>query len=150
MFPFNVRVYGILINENGEVLLSDEEAEHTSFTKFPGGGLEYGEGLLDALKREYVEECDLEVDVVKHIYTTDFFEKSSFNDSQIISIYYQVQNKTSIDLTISKERFEFINPAYCSDNKKQAFRWVKIQDVQLEELTFDTDKIAWKQFLDLQ
>ncbi len=96
MFLFNVRVYGILINDRNEVLISDERTENVSFTKFPGGGLEYGEGLIDALKREYLEETGMEVEVIKHIYTTDFFEKSSFNDSQIISIYYQVEQKNNV------------------------------------------------------
>ena len=103
MYLFNVRVYGILVNEHGEVLISDERTENVSFTKFPGGGLEYGEGLLDALKREYMEETGLEIEVVKHIYTTDFWEKSSFNDSQIISIYYQVHPINKVELNIKSK-----------------------------------------------
>ncbi|HEY0897744.1 MAG TPA: NUDIX hydrolase, partial [Sphingobacteriaceae bacterium] len=50
-YPFNVRVYGLLINHRQEILISDEEEYGVRFTKFPGGGLEYGEGLLDGLKR---------------------------------------------------------------------------------------------------
>src|SRR6478735_10288577 len=88
---FNVRVYGLLINEANEVLISDEQEYGFKFTKFPGGGLEYGEGLIEGLKREFVEECNTEVEVISHFYTTDFFVKSAFNDSQIISVYYNVK-----------------------------------------------------------
>ena len=61
MYPFNVRVYGLLINEFDQVLLSDEEESGFRFSKFPGGGLEYGEGLIDGLKREFMEELGIEV-----------------------------------------------------------------------------------------
>jgi 8-oxo-dGTP diphosphatase len=88
MSYFNVRVYGLLINDQQEILISDEQQEGRTFSKFPGGGLELGEGLIDALKREFLEECAAEIEVLNHFYTTDFFEKSSFNDSQILSIYY--------------------------------------------------------------
>jgi ADP-ribose pyrophosphatase YjhB (NUDIX family) len=92
MYPFNVRVYGLLINADNEILISDEQEYGMRFTKFPGGGLEHGEGLIDGLKREFIEECGAEVEVTDHFYTTDFYVKSAFNDSQVISVYYLVKN----------------------------------------------------------
>jgi len=44
---FNVRVYGLLINDRNEILISDEQEYGMQFSKFPGGGLEYGEGLIN-------------------------------------------------------------------------------------------------------
>ncbi|HEY1007169.1 MAG TPA: NUDIX domain-containing protein, partial [Sphingobacteriaceae bacterium] len=79
-YPFNVRVYGLLINDGREILLSDEEEYGVRFTKFPGGGLEYGEGLREGLRREFMEECLAEVEVLDHFYTTDFYIKSAFNE----------------------------------------------------------------------
>ena len=89
---FNLRVYGVLINEQNDVLVSDEYIRGSYFTKFPGGGLEYGEGTRDCLKREFMEEMNLNVEVGEHIYTTDYFQLSAFHvDHQIISIYYFVK-----------------------------------------------------------
>ena len=48
---FNLRVYGILLGENKKVLVSDEFIRGNYYTKFPGGGLEFGEGTRDCLKR---------------------------------------------------------------------------------------------------
>ena len=89
MQRFTIRVYGILINDQKQVLVSDEFIRGNYYTKFPGGGLELGEGTRDCLKREFKEEMDLEVEVGDHIYTTDYFQVSAFNpEHQIISIYY--------------------------------------------------------------
>ena len=74
---FIIRVYGIVINQNEEVLISDEFQMNMKMTKFPGGGLEYGEGIIDALKREFREECNgQEIKNIKHFYTTDFYQKA--------------------------------------------------------------------------
>jgi 8-oxo-dGTP diphosphatase len=145
MFLFNVRVYGILLNSNNEVLISDERTENVSFTKFPGGGLEYGEGLIEALKREYLEETGMEVEVTKHIYTTDFYEKSSFNESQIISIYYQVEQKNDIVLNIRTKSFDFTEKSL--EGKLQAFRLIPLNELKENDLTFKTDRVAWVEFL---
>jgi 8-oxo-dGTP diphosphatase len=136
MYNFNVRVYGLLINDNDEILISDEQEYGMRFTKFPGGGLEYGEGLIDGLKREFVEECDAEVEVISHFYTTDFFIKSAFNDSQIISIYYIVKNISELNLNIKTKVFDFDGEG----DVLQAFRWVKLSELDPEEITFPIDR----------
>jgi len=136
MSYFNVRVYGLLINQNNEVLISDEEEYGFRFSKFPGGGLELGEGLIDGLKREFIEECDAEIEVLSHFYTTDFFERSSFNDSQVISVYYLVKEKAPLQLAFKDIIYDFEGEGEIL----QAFRWVKIQELNIEEITFKTDK----------
>ena len=144
MYLFNVRVYGILVDEYNRVLISDERTQNVSFTKFPGGGLEYGEGLIDALKREFLEECNMEIDIVTHVYTTDFYEKSSFNNSQILSIYYQVKALNAVQLDIKDRPFDF--DADTLVDKQEAFRLVETSVLHPGDLTFKTDQIAWQTF----
>lgn len=136
MSYFNVRVYGLLINQNNEVLLSDEEEYGFRFCKFPGGGLELGEGLIDGLKREFLEECLVEISVIKHFYTTDFYEKSVFNDSQLISVYYLVKEKTPLTLNFKNKIYDFDGEG----DLLQSFRWVNINQLNIDEITFKTDK----------
>ncbi len=76
---FTIRVYGIILNDRNEVLLSDESYRGHRFTKFPGGGLEYGEGTLDCLRREIREETGCRIEILRHLYTTDFFQESLFH-----------------------------------------------------------------------
>src|SRR5258707_428143 len=136
MYQFNVRVYGLLINDNNEILISDEQEYGMRFTKFPGGGLEYGEGLIEGLKRGFIEECNAEIEIISHFYTTDFFVKSAFNDSQVISIYYKVKNLNNLDLTIKTLVFDFDGEG----DILQSFRWVKLTDLRLDDFLFPTDQ----------
>jgi len=134
MSYFNIRVYGLLINSQNEVLLSDEREYGMKFTKFPGGGVELGEGLIEALKREFMEECYAEIEVLSHFYTTDFYEKSSFNDSQVLSVYYLVKEVFPLQLGFKTAVFDF------DEDQNQSFRWRKITDITEDDVTFKTDK----------
>jgi ADP-ribose pyrophosphatase YjhB (NUDIX family) len=87
---FTIRVYGLLIHQ-GNILLSRENIYGGIYLKFPGGGLEFGEGTIDCLKREFQEECNLDIAVDQHFYTTEDFVPSAFsNKMQVMSIYYRV------------------------------------------------------------
>ena len=136
MSYFNVRVYGLLINEQKQILISDEQSGGRTFSKFPGGGLELGEGLADALKREFMEECNAEIEILEHLYTTDFYEQSSFNDSQILSIYYLVKEVHPLALNFKTLAFDF------DEDKLQSFRWVSVAGLKTDDVTFKTDKTA--------
>lgn len=142
MSYFNVRVYGLLIDAERGLLISDEQSEGKRFSKFPGGGLELGEGLKDALKREFVEECATEIEVLEHFYTTDFYEKSSFNDSQVLSIYYFVKELHPLNHLAFTER-----PFHFAENSDQSFRWIPLKDLKVTDVTFKTDQTVVERLL---
>ena len=103
MALFNVRVYGVLLDEEKRLLVSDEFIRGQYITKLPGGGLEIGEGTRDCLQREFKEETGLDVKVGEHLYTTDFFQISAFNQKdQIISIYYHVHPISPLILEVKE------------------------------------------------
>jgi len=136
MTHINVRVYGILI-QDGKVLVSDEYIKGNNITKFPGGGLEYGEGTKECLMREFKEELNLNIEILSHFYTTDFFVNSAFsNQSQIISIYYLVKPSESFDFSISSELFDFKEVK----EGAQSMRWVDLENISENDFTFIIDK----------
>jgi len=145
---FNLRVYGILINEQKQVLVSDEFIRNNYYTKFPGGGLEFGEGTRDCLKREFKEEMDLLVEVGDHIYTTDFFQLSAFNPShQIISIYYYAKALEPIKAPLRSKPFDFDErelKMYETTGETETFRFIDWDDFSEECVTLPIDKIVAK------
>jgi 8-oxo-dGTP pyrophosphatase MutT (NUDIX family) len=145
---FNIRVYGILINDNNEVLVSDELIKGSYYTKFCGGGLEHGEGTINCVIREFKEEMNTEIEVIEHLYTTDFYQKSIFNPQhQLISIYYLVKAMKEIDIPIKQTPFEFNQEQldnYSKSGQIESFRFVKWSEFSAECMTLPIDKIAAK------
>ena len=143
---FNLRVYGILINEFNQILVSDEYIHGEYFTKFPGGGVEFGEGTRDCLKREFLEEMDLKIEVLDHIYTTDFFQPSKFRKGdQIISIYYFVKPLEPIKFPLVQTSFDFTEnqlAVYQSTKQIETFRFIDLDHFNEENVHLPIDKIV--------
>jgi ADP-ribose pyrophosphatase YjhB (NUDIX family) len=143
---FNVRVYGILLNENNQVLVSDEYIRGKYYTKFPGGGLEIGEGTRDCLKREFQEEMNLMVEVGDHLYTTDYYQQSAFNpNDQIISIYYFVKPLEQISFRLTNNKNDFTEEQlkiYNEIFKIETFRFIDLKNFSEGEVTLPIDKIV--------
>lgn len=144
MPAFNLRVYGILFGPEKQVLVADEYIRGSFYTKFPGGGLEFGEGTRDCLKREFREEMDLDVTVGEHLYTTDYFQMSAFNpDDQIISIYYLVTANEEIKVPIRTKTFDFDEKQmeiYHRSGETETFRFIPWNEFSPELITLPIDK----------
>lgn len=141
---FNVRVYGLLFDENNRLLVSDEFIRGNYFTKLPGGGLEFGEGTRECLKREFMEETGLHVEIGEHIYTTDFFQISAFNNKdQIISIYYRVHATAPIELETKTKPFDFA-PHQITDpaGESEVFRWIHCDQLCEADMSLPIDKVV--------
>jgi 8-oxo-dGTP diphosphatase len=136
MRNFNVRVYGILVHNN-QVLVSDEYIKGMNITKLPGGGLEYGEGTIDCVIREFKEELNLDIEVESHFYTTDFFVNSAFSsNNQVISIYYTVKALGQLEFNIATQPFHFIE----KKEGAQSLRWIDLSNISENDFTFIIDK----------
>jgi 8-oxo-dGTP diphosphatase len=145
---FNIRVYGILINEKQQVLVSDEFIRGAYISKFPGGGLEFGEGTRECLAREFMEEMNLKVKVGNHIYTTDFYQQSAFNAAhQIISIYYFAEALEPITTPLRSKPFDFDAQQlkmYEETGETETFRFIDWDDFSEENVSLPIDKIVAK------
>ena len=146
MNKFSVRVYGILINETNQVLVSDEWIRGMKITKFPGGGLEFGEGTRACLEREFLEEMNLKIEVLDHLYTTDFFQISAFNtDYQILSIYYWVKALEPLQVRISDVPFDFDEAQlqrYEATRETETFRFIDWEKFDGDAVHLPIDKVV--------
>ncbi|MGM0550930.1 MAG: NUDIX domain-containing protein [Bacteroidota bacterium] len=134
---FTVRVYGLFVNDQNQVLVVDEFQLGKPMTKFPGGGLEFGEGTIECLKREAMEEMNQPIEVLSHFYTTDFFQPAFFYEHvQLISIYYLARLLPPLKFKASSRAFDFSE----MKNGNMSFRWLNLGDVEPETFTFPVDK----------
>ena len=130
-------MYGIVINHRQEVLVTDEYHFNRRMTKFPGGGMEYGEGTLDCLQREFMEELGQEPFSISHFYTTDFFQPTALVDPprQLISIYYLASIPDPERVPATKKPFDFEEI-----NGNQVFRWIPLNTISAKDMTFPIDQ----------
>lgn len=132
---FNVRVYALIINRDS-ILISKELIKSKEVLKFPGGGLEYGEGLIEGLQRESMEEMNQTLKNINHFYTTDFFQKCQFNEkNQLISIYYSAELSSKLYNKLKKPIKD-----------QPIFIWRKINEFMEDELELPIDKHVFKLF----
>ena len=129
---FNLRVYGLII-EQDSILVSRELIKGKYLYKFPGGGLQYGEGLIEGLQRESMEEMNQNLKNIEHFYTTDFFQQSQFDSKdQLIAIYFKAKLTSKIHNKLKVPIKDF-----------PVFEWKKIIDLSEEDLHFATDKFVF-------
>ena len=116
---FSVHVYGIAV-DNGKVLVLPQFDGYD----WPGGGMELGETIEEALKREYFEETGLKVELIKFlkIYDCFFHHLYKNQDSQAILLFYLVK---VVGGELSTDGFS----EYEKDYAEQA-RWVSIEELK--------------------
>ena len=101
----NVRVAGVYI-ENGKVLMSRHK--NSNFKNLPGGRIKLGEDSISALKREYMEELDKEIEIISEpLILENFYNRNNVNYHEYLFVYLininNINNFTKDDLIFSME-----------------------------------------------
>lgn len=141
---FTIRVYGLLIH-GGSVLLSRENIRGSLYTKFPGGGLEFGEGVIECLQREFMEELAITLCEWDHFYTTEDYIPSSFHhDSrQVLSIYYTVKT----DQLLQIQTDQMTDQQLLLTSGGQNLYWCTLDKLLLQDIQLPIDKIVVEKLL---
>lgn len=106
---FNIRVYALCI-VNNELLTLKEPFAGNMVVKLPGGGLEFGEGTADCLKREFKEELNLEITVGDAFYIQEDFVPSLAKDGkQLLTLFFFATIKDLHNLEIIDKNIQEVN-----------------------------------------
>lgn len=108
--------------------MNEELIKGQKVIKLPGGGLELGEGLREGLVREWKEELGMDIEVLDHFYTTDFYQPSAFDNTQVISVYYRVKG----DLNIPISNMQSNERTY----------WMSMAEVRANTFTLPIDRVV--------
>ncbi|MFT5116614.1 MAG: 8-oxo-dGTP diphosphatase [Kiritimatiellia bacterium] len=106
---------GVLKNNQGKILVS-KRAEHLhqgGLWEFPGGKVEQGESVFDALVREFQEEVNMTIQHAKPLITISH----DYGDKRVL-----------LDVWLSSE---FVGEAKSNDN--QLIEWVLAEDLDQYE-----------------
>ena len=136
MKRYNVRVYGVYIHDE-QLLVSDEFRMGMPMTKLPGGGMEFGEGPEETLKREWKEELAADIQVGKIFYVNPFFQASAFNPNEsVLCLYYPVRSLGNLSGRFSSHPMDFLH----REEGEQVFRWISLNTLKPEHFTFPIDQ----------
>jgi 8-oxo-dGTP diphosphatase len=101
-----VRVCGICW-EGDKLLLVNHRMPNGDFWAPPGGGLEFGEQVGEALKREFREEANLDIDVGSYLFGCEFIKQPL----HAIELFFDVRLLAGILKTGDDPEMPLINQA---------------------------------------
>ena len=132
------RVYGFLINNSKQILVSAERFKGIPLIKFPGGGVEWGEGLQEALIREFKEELKISIRVKENIYFNDFPVESAIDKRfQVQAFFYLVE-------PLEPMQFSTVLSLEPPEKNTENFIWVDLKNLSEKLFTYEIEKEASK------
>ena len=108
--------------------------------KFPGGGVELGEGVMDAWWRECQEElgCQPAMQSVELFHTVETFIRSIFRpDDQLIALYYVCRLQSNEDVAWTEE-----SAASPGGESNVQVSWKDWRSLDFRSFRFPTDQSA--------
>ncbi len=118
---FRPSVYGIIVNDGKALLLN---TVHTGTYSLPGGGIEIGESIENALKRELKEETGIEVELIRfYKFQEQFFYYDPADVAFHCFLFFYICSPKSLEVCKDSE---------VDDESVERPRWVEISGLESE------------------
>jgi ADP-ribose pyrophosphatase YjhB (NUDIX family) len=144
---FNVRVYMIVTRNNSsggqDVLISYERLPLGGVMKFPGGGLEWGEGTTACLRREALEELGQPVNVERLVHVSRRAHISSFDSNQqVLAVHYAARLTGEVMFEDDGEMEDVYGKNV--PMMHQRLGWRDVESIEPAQFRFASDREAWE------
>lgn len=139
-------VYGIYVEDNQLLVIHKNGGPYKNRFDLPGGSLEEGESLSEAMVREFKEETGIEIEIVEQIGISDFllpWKWKGHTDVHHIAVFYKVR-KIGGEISVPEEfegqdslGAEWVNRQDISEDNAsplvlKAMEWLETNDLGLK------------------
>ena len=140
MIKFNARCYALIRSNQNRVLVMMERWQGVDLNKFPGGGLELGEGLLECIYREIGEEFQKSEHLnYSHLYTpTNCFASRFKPNEQLLLNYFSSKE-------LANEELWTLIPG---DKNLLGMKWLELKSENASWFTLQSDREAFLSLLE--
>ncbi|MFD2630422.1 NUDIX hydrolase [Oceanobacillus kapialis] len=144
-------VYGILLENNKLLVINKSRGPYKNRYDLPGGSLEKGESLADAMQREFNEETGVNIEILRNLGVMDFmlpWKWKGYTHVHHIAVYYLV-SKMGGEISVP-EQFEgqdslgagwVTEQEVSQDNASplvlKAFEWLNKKDLDVESVVYN-------------
>jgi ADP-ribose pyrophosphatase YjhB (NUDIX family) len=148
---FNVRVYMVVTRTSErtgeqEVLVSYERLPMGGVMKFPGGGLEWGEGAKACIRREAIEELGQAVQVGELLHVSEGAHVSSFDPShQVVAVHYEATLEGPVAFDDDGVLEDVFGKRIAL--MTQRLGWRNVHELAARDFSFASDREAWEAWL---
>ncbi len=111
-----IRVAGMLVDE-GRILMVEQARGEERYWLLPGGGVQFGETLTDALRREFLEELGLRVGVSKLLAIVESISPDPDYAKHVVHLVFEVS--APHDSTPEPGEEKVISAAYLDESTLQ-------------------------------
>ena len=152
-------VYAVIHKENKLLIIHKGRGPYINRFDLPGGSLESGEGLLEAVIREVKEETGLTASVKKHIGVIDFklpWQWKDFSHVHHTTVFYTAEVNGEIQITeqfagqdaLGAEwmPFDKLSATNSSPLVIQAIKWLLSSEVPLDTVVYSEWEIKEESF----
>ncbi len=118
-----VRICGVLIHKNRVLCLNHSGLnDENIFWSLPGGGIASNENIETCLKREFLEETNLEIEVVKFLNFSEIIK----TPLHAIELIFKVSTSNLDNFKLGKD------PEHNSENQIiKSFKWLDSNEIRL-------------------
>lgn len=148
-------VYGILVKDDKLLVINKNGGPYINRYDLPGGSLEDGEALAEAMKREFLEETGLEIDIEENIGVIDFklpWVWRGFTNVHHIAVYYSVKDiGGEISIPEQFNGQDSLGAVWVSEKDVtlynasplvlKAFEWLRTNNLGIEAETYEDWKV---------
>ncbi|WP_336989639.1 NUDIX hydrolase [Bacillus infantis] len=143
-------VYGLFFKKNKLLVINKKGGPYTNRYDLPGGSLEDSESLAMALRREFLEETGLEIEIIRNIGVIDFMLPwgwKEYTHVHHICVFYEVEGTGRLTQPLEFDGQDSLGALWLAeyeaswDNASplvlKAFEWLNTGKLGIDAESFD-------------